>query len=149
MSRKEHIHRFLGLGLALFGEPLFCLQGFPVDTAAKNPPAVQETWVLPLGQEDPLEKKTATHFSILAWRIPWTEKPGRLQSRGSQRVGHDCRDQAHSVYSISRPQQPERRKCCPRSCSSGAKWAWERVQLTFFTSWITELGCLSSIQCTQ
>ena len=89
MSRREHIHRFLGLGLALFGEPLFCLQGFPDDTAVKNPPAMQETWVLSLGQEDPLEKKTATHSSILAWRIPWTEKPGRLQSRGSQRGGHD------------------------------------------------------------
>ena len=42
-----------------------------------------------LGQEDPLEKEKATHFSILAWRIPWTEKPGQLQSMVSQRVGHD------------------------------------------------------------
>ena len=42
-----------------------------------------------LGQEDPLEEGTATHFSSLAWRIPWTEEPGRLQSMGSQRVGHD------------------------------------------------------------
>ena len=42
-----------------------------------------------LGQEDPLEKKMATHFSTLAWKIPWTEKPGRLQSMGSQTVGHD------------------------------------------------------------
>ena len=53
----------------------------------KNPPAVQETWVL--SWEDPLEKGTATHSSILAWRISWTEEPGRLQSMGSQRVGHD------------------------------------------------------------
>ena len=43
--------------------------------AVKNPPAMQETWVLSLGQEDPLEKGMATHFSILAWRIPWTEEP--------------------------------------------------------------------------
>ena len=50
----------------------------------KNPPAVQETWVPSLGQEDPLEKGTATHSSILAQRIPWTEEPGRLQSMGSQ-----------------------------------------------------------------
>ena len=55
----------------------------------KNLPAVQETWVRSLGWEDPLEKEMATHSSILAWRIPWTEKPGRLQSIGSQRVGHD------------------------------------------------------------
>ena len=55
----------------------------------KNPPAVQETQVRYLGQEDPLEKGMATYSSILAWRIPQTEKPGRLQSMGSQRVGHD------------------------------------------------------------
>ena len=50
---------------------------------------MQKTWVLPLGQEDPLEKGMATHSIILAWRIPWTEEPGGLQSMGSQRVGHD------------------------------------------------------------
>ena len=55
----------------------------------KNPPAKQETWVRSLGQEDPLEKGIATLSSILAWRIPWTKKPGRLQSTESQRVGHN------------------------------------------------------------
>ena len=55
----------------------------------KNPPALWETWVRSLGWEDPLEKGKATHSSILAWRIPWTEEPGGLQSMGSQRVGHD------------------------------------------------------------
>ena len=55
----------------------------------KNLPAMQETWVRSLGQGDPLEKGLATHSSILAWRIPWTEEFGRLQSMGSQRVGHD------------------------------------------------------------
>ena len=57
----------------------------------KNPPAMQETQgtqVRSLGQEDPLEKETATHFSIPAWKIPWIEEPGRLQSMGSQRVRH-------------------------------------------------------------
>ena len=49
----------------------------------------QEMQVQPLGQEDPLEKEMATHSNILAWRIPWTEEPGELQSMGSQRVGHD------------------------------------------------------------
>ena len=52
----------------------------------KNLPAIQETQVRSLGQEDPLEKGMAAHSSILAWRIPWTEEPGRLQSMGSQRV---------------------------------------------------------------
>ena len=56
----------------------------------KNPPAMQETWVWSLGQEDALEEGTATHSSILAWRIPWTEEPGGLQSIWSKRVGHDC-----------------------------------------------------------
>ena len=55
----------------------------------KNLPANAEDQVLSLGQEDLLEEETATHSSILAWRIPWTEEPGRLQSIGSQRVGHD------------------------------------------------------------
>ena len=55
----------------------------------KNLPLMQETWVQSLGQEYPLEKGMATHSSILAWKIPWTEEPGRLQSMGSQRVGHD------------------------------------------------------------
>ena len=55
---------------------------------AKNMPAVQETQVQFKGQEDPLEKRMATHSSIPAWRIPWTEEPGRLRSVGSQRVGH-------------------------------------------------------------
>ena len=52
-------------------------------------PAMWETWVQSLGQEDPLEKEMATHSIILAWKIPWTEEPGRLQSMGSQRVGHN------------------------------------------------------------
>ena len=55
----------------------------------KNPPAMQETWVQSLGWEDPLEEAKATHSSILAWRIPWTEEPGRLQYIGWERVGHD------------------------------------------------------------
>ena len=55
----------------------------------KNLPAMQETQIQSLDQEDPLEKGMATHSSILAWRIPWTEEPGGLQSIGSQRVGHD------------------------------------------------------------
>ena len=55
----------------------------------KRLPAMQETWVRFLGQEDPLEKEMATRSSTFAWKIPWTEEPGGLQSVGSQRVGHD------------------------------------------------------------
>ena len=55
----------------------------------KNPPAVRETWVQSLGWEDALEKGTATHSSIVAWRSPWTEEPYGLQSMGSQRGGHN------------------------------------------------------------
>ena len=55
----------------------------------KRLPAMQKTWVQSQGREDPLEKEMATHSSILAWKIPWTDEPGRLQSMGLQRVGHD------------------------------------------------------------
>ena len=55
----------------------------------KNLPAMQDTWVQSLGWKEPLEKEMATHSSILAWRIPWTEKPGRLQFMGLQGVRHD------------------------------------------------------------
>ena len=60
-----------------------------VAQSVRNLPAVQETRVQSLGGEDPLEKEMANHSSILAWKISWTEEPGRLQSMGSQRVGHD------------------------------------------------------------
>ena len=58
--------------------------------AVKRLPAMWDTWVQSLGQEDPLEREMATHSSTLAWKIPWTEESGRLQSMGLQRVRHDC-----------------------------------------------------------
>ena len=61
----------------------------PVAQMVKRLPAMRETRVQSLGWEDPLEKEMAAHSSILAWKIPWMEEPGRLQSMGSQRVGHD------------------------------------------------------------
>ena len=64
-------------------------RNFPMAQTVKNLPAKQGIRVRFLGQEDPLEKEMANHFSILAWEIPWTEEPGRLQSMGSQRLGHD------------------------------------------------------------
>ena len=69
----------------------FSLTAFRILLAqmVKNLPAMQETQVQSLGWEDPLEKGMATDSSILAWKIPWTEEPGGLQTMGSQRVGHD------------------------------------------------------------
>ena len=62
---------------------------------------MQETWVRSLGQEDSLEKEMATHCSVLAWRIPWTEEPGGLQSAGSQGVGHDWAASIHFCNSAA------------------------------------------------
>ena len=63
--------------------------GFPGGSVVKNSPVMQETQVRSLGQENPLEEEVATHTSILAWEIPWTEESGRLQPMGLQRVRHD------------------------------------------------------------
>ena len=76
-----------GLG-KIFNLSLF-IELPPVAQLVKNAPAMRETWVWFLGQEDPLEKGMATHSGILTWRIPWTEEPGKLQSKGSQRARHD------------------------------------------------------------
>ena len=76
-STYTYIHRYICTWVSLVAQ------------TGKRLPAMWETQVRSLGQEDPLEKEMATHFSILAWKIPWMEKPGRLQSMGSQRVGHD------------------------------------------------------------
>ena len=96
------------------GYPLQYYWASLVAQMVKNLPTMQETWVRSLGQEDLLEKGTATHSSILAWRVPWTEEPGRLQSTGLQRVRYDCvtftfmGSRAHGLS----------------SCSSWAVWAW-------------------------
>ena len=73
MGQKDMIHRWAS----------------PVAQMVKNLPTMWETWVQSRRQDDLLEKEMATHYSIFAWRIPWTEEPGGLQSMGSQRVGHD------------------------------------------------------------
>jgi len=81
-----NFHALENYNLSLFGV-LVSLFGVLVSIVAqtvKNLPAMQETQIQSLGQEDPLEKDIATHSSILAWRIPWTKEPGRLQSMGSQ-----------------------------------------------------------------
>ena len=64
---------------------IWVAQASMVTETVKNPPSMKETWVQSLGQEDPLEKAVATHSSVPAWEIPWTEEPGGLQSMGSQK----------------------------------------------------------------
>ena len=86
-------HGFL-VPMLLFAKTKSILCYFPslaslVSQSLKRLPAMWETWVWSLGQKDPLEKEMATHSSILAWRIPWMEEPGGLQSMGLQRVGHN------------------------------------------------------------
>ena len=71
------------------GYPLLYSWASLVAQMVKNPPAMQETWVRSLGWEDPLEENIAIHSSTHAWKIPWTEEPGRLQSMRWLRVGHD------------------------------------------------------------
>ena len=87
-------HKVMGPDAMIFVSWMFIIrcgkyESFPGVSVVKNPPAIQETLVWSLGPKDPLEKKMATHSSILAWKIPWTEEPGVLQSIGMQRVRHN------------------------------------------------------------
>ena len=84
---------------------------------------MQQTWVQSLGWEDPLEKETATHSSILAWRIPWTEEPGGLQSTGSQRVGRDLATKQQLQYFVTAALENEYgRKKCSISVETAEAW---------------------------
>ena len=104
-------------------------------------PATWETWVRSLDQEDPLEKEMATHSSTLAWKIPWTEKPGRLQSMGSQRVEHNWATSFSfpfflvTVYIIHIKCMFINVKCSSIWCF-GYIWSRKQIQLTF------QLGCV-------
>ena len=95
----------------------------------KRLPAMQETWVRSPGQEDPLEVELATHFSTLAWRIPWREEPGRLQSMGSQRVRHD-RATFHFHFQSWASQVAQMVNCLPAM--------WE--------TWVRSLGWEDSLE---
>ena len=104
-------------------------EGFPVAQTVKRLPAKRETWVQFLGWEDPLEKEMATHSSTLAWKIPWTEEPGRPQSMGSQRVRHDwvtslslsfssCGEQGLLSSCAAWPSHCSGHSCCGLQCCS-------------------------------
>ena len=86
----------------------------------KNPPAMWETWVQPLGWEDPLEEGMATHSSILAWRIPWTEEPGGLQSMGSQSQ-RLSRDEQRKPKPKPKPSSTQHEPKLPRNGEAGTK----------------------------
>ena len=112
----------------------------------KRLPAMQETWVRSLGREDALEKEVAPHSSTLAWRIPWTEESGRLQSMESQRVGHDWATSL-SLFTFMR----WRRRWKPLQCSClenprdrGAWWAAFYGVAQSWT-WMKRLSSSSSI----
>ena len=80
--------RYLDIVLHLVCELYSNVPGAKLAQMVKHLSVMRETWVRSLGQEDPLEKEMAIHSSTLAWKIPWTEEPDKLQSMGSQRVGH-------------------------------------------------------------
>ena len=103
-----------------------------VAETVKNPPAIQETLVQFLGQEDLLEKRMFTHSSILAWRIPWTEEPGRLLFMGSQRIGNDSA--SIPFTSLSR----RKRNVCGQSMDS----FMGPILSTLSRAWVTQ-GCIS------
>ena len=87
--------RFFQFGVACIG-----LWASLVAQTVKCLPAMREAWVRSLGEEDPLEKKMATYSSTLAWKVPWMEEPGRLQSMGSQRVGHGSATSLHFTWVV-------------------------------------------------
>ena len=98
--KEAGLKKFHTVWLCLYGtfkDQTIVMDGLLSGSVVKNLPAMQETQVQSLGQEDLLEEGTATHSSVLAWRIPWTEEPGGLQSVGLQRVGYKWSNWAHLV----------------------------------------------------
>ena len=91
LLRADRLFGCIAVASLIKGEVLLrSLNDFPGGSEGKESASMQKTRLRSLGLEDTLEKGIATHSSILAWRIPWTEEPGRLQSMGSQRVGYNC-----------------------------------------------------------
>ena len=96
---SQHVTQWIGILYVLY-KPTSKVGGFPGGSVVKNPLSLQETQVWSLGQEDPLEKEMEAHSSILAWRIPWIEEPGGLQSMGLQRVGHNWSDLVYIKHKL-------------------------------------------------
>ena len=122
-------------------DPMDCsTSGFPVcyhsrsystevAQTVKRLPTMRETWVWSLGWEFPLEKEMATHSSTLTWKIPWTEEPGRLQSMGSQRVGHDWATSLHFSFSSGTSQPRDRIQFSYTACGFFTGWATTYIGL--------------------
>ena len=111
----------------------------------KHLPAMQETRVQSLGQEDPLEKEMATYSSTLAWKIPWMAEPGGLQSMGSQRAGHDWVTSLHFIIHVGEGNgNPLQYSCPENSMDWGAWWAtyspWGHKEVDT-TEWLTHHTC--------
>ena len=107
-------HQWVAFGVVF---PFLLIRTSLVAQTIKCLSTMWETWVQSLGWEDPLEKEMAIHSSTIAWKIPWTEEPGRLQSMGSQRVGHDW---ATSLFTF--PFSSKSTRLYPRSKSNSAHW---------------------------
>ena len=109
--------------------------GFPggADAKKKDLPVIQETRVQSQGGEDPLEKGTATHSSTLAWRMPWTEEPGGLQSMGLQRVGHECTNNTFTFfhYWLKEPAHWKKPRRWERLKAEGGGWMASLTQWTW------------------
>ena len=120
-----------------------CQGGLPMTSASvvKNPPTMQETWVWSLSLEDPLEEGRATHSSVLARKIPWTEEPGGLRSAGSQRSGHDWSHWAHTLVKEPGGQQSMGLQRVGYDCAQ----LLSHVQL-FMTAWTVARQALLSVE---
>ena len=110
----------------------------------KHLPAMQETQVWYLGWEDPLEKEMATHSSTLAWKISWTEEHGRLQSMGSQRVGHDWAASL-SLFQVRKSWKTHRRSSCQRRRNSKRGWVGEQKPREMRVSERREFSMVSNV----
>ena len=136
LARKKKIYMYIFLTYLVFLAPKDTW-GSLVAQTVKRLPAILKTQVQSLGWEDPLEKEMATHSSTLAWKIPWTEEPGRLQSMGSWRVGHDW---ATSLAGIGEGNgNPLQCPCLENSMDGGAWWAAIYGVTKSQTQWMTLL----------
>ena len=114
------------------------MKGFPGGSEVKCLPVMRKIWVWSMGQEDPLEEEMATHSSILAWKIPWMEKPGRLQSMGTQRVRHNWTTSLLKYQMLNKYLANEWIKTIPEEYRKGKNKKLEEFRLRFLKRGITE-----------
>ena len=115
---------YITLKNSLPSNKIFIKRASLVAQMVKRLPAMQETWVRFLGWEDPLEKEMAIHSSTLAWKIPWTEEPDRLQSMGLERVGNDWATSLSLSWNLHNNSIQTTKNCVPRN----KKGSWKNPQ---------------------